>query len=126
MSIERTNSRPTTRALGGALQSARNLVRALSPDSGREFADQDLSAIACEAGFYFANPYSLRKRRSNESTSGVVRPHLREGKDFAAVSNARSEDSEGRINRRSRKRLGCRSLFEVFEEGLNARVAVRN
>lgn len=115
-----------TRAVVGTLHSIRHLVHTFTSDNGKEFADHELIAIACEADFFFAKPYSSWQRGSNENANGLVRQYLPKGTDFATVSDARLREIERRINSRPRKTLGYRTPFEVFGEAINQRVAVRN
>ena len=114
------------RAIVGTLAPIKELVLTLTSDNGKEFAEHEVIAIACEADFFFAEPYASWQRGTNENHNGLVRYYLPKGTDFATVSDERLAEIERRINSRPRKTLGWRTPYEVFGEALKNRVAVRS
>ncbi len=60
-------------AIIGTLAPIQHLVHTLTADNRKEFAEQEIIAIACNANFYFAEPYASWQRGSNENGNSLVR-----------------------------------------------------
>ncbi len=98
-------------------------VHTLTADNGKEFADHQLIAIALQADFYFADPYSAWQRGSNENANGLTRQYLPRSTDFSTISDEHLRWIEQRLYNRPRKILAFKTPLEVFSEGLTNSVA---
>lgn len=85
-----------------------------------------LIGLALRARFYFADPYAVWQRGSNENANGLVRQYLPRSADFGAITGQTLHWIEGRLNHRPRKTLGYRTPLAVFAEGFINPVANRS
>ncbi len=100
-------------------------MHTLTWDSGSEFAAHRLVDLALDADGYFALPYSSWQRGCNENLNGLIRQYIPKGCDITQFTDAQIQQMEDRLNRRPRKRLGCRTPEQVFELSFN-RVALHS
>lgn len=91
-------------------------VHTLTADNGKEFAGHPFIALAMQAGFYFADPYSAWQRGSNENANGLARQYLPRTMEFSTISEAQLRWVEQRLYNRPRKILGFKTPLEVFSE----------
>ena len=63
---------------------------------------------------YFANPYHLWERGSNENLNGLIRRFLPKQKEFNTISDENIKKIEYLLNSRPRKRLGWKTPYQVF------------
>ena len=66
---------------------------------------------------YFADPYSLWQRGTNENTNGLIRQFFPKGKDFNKVGRYQKK-VERFLNERPRQTLGFNEPYKVFAEKL--------
>jgi transposase, IS30 family len=91
-----------------------HLLRTLTFDNGKEFAEHEALAAATGMGIYFAKPYCAWQRGTNENTNGLVRQYLPKGTDLTAYSHHEVAAIQTSLNDRPRKRLGYRTPREVL------------
>ena len=82
-----------------------------------------IMALAMQAGFYFADPYSAWQRGSNENANGLIRQYLPRAMEFSTISEEQLRWIEQRLYNRPRKALGFKTPLEVFSEELVKTVA---
>ena len=82
-------------------------------DRGKEFADHTQVTADIDVQFYFALPHHPWQRGTNENTNGLLREYFPKGESLARVSEKRVQEVYDKLNRRPRKRLGYRTLYEV-------------
>jgi IS30 family transposase len=63
---------------------------------------------------YFADPYCIWQRGSNENFNGLLRQYIPKKQRMETVIDEELTMIENRLNRRSRKRLGFKTPHEVF------------
>lgn len=112
------------RAIEAKLKPLNSRVKTLTVDNGKEFADHQAIDQALGILTYFADPYCSWQRGSNENFNGLLRQYFPKKRRMETVTEEELTMMENRLNHRPRKRLGFKTLLEVFHASLN-RVAVR-
>ncbi len=95
-------------------------VHTLTSDNGKEFADHQTIALALNAEFFFADPYSAWQRGSNENANGLTRQYLPRNRDFSTLTSDELSWIEARLYNRPRKTLGFKTPLPVFEESISS------
>jgi IS30 family transposase len=95
-----------------------SLRRSMTFDNGKEFAQHEKFAQACELNVYFALPYRSWQRGTNENTNGLLRQFFPKGTDFSRISHQEVARVERLLNERPRQRLGYRTPAEVLANRL--------
>lgn len=65
---------------------------------------------------YFAQPYSLWQRPTNENANGLFRQFFPKGTDLSLISNKQLRFVQNELNERPRRGLDYRSPKEVLDE----------
>lgn len=89
------------------------LLRTMTPDNGKEFADFKTIEDVLDVKVYFANPHCPWERGTNENTNGLLRDWLPKGSDFSQVTDQQLAEIERSLNNRPRKCLNYRTPLEV-------------
>jgi len=106
---------PTRRAACRGLRALpESLLRTLTLDNGKEFAEHQQLAEALHLAIYFAQPYASWQRGTNENTNGLLRQFFPKGTDFARISHHAVARVEQLLNERPRKRLGYQTPAEIL------------
>jgi IS30 family transposase len=92
----------------------RSLLRTITFDNGKEFAEHEALAQATGLKIYFARPYCAWERGTNENTNGLVRQYLPKGTDLTAVSHRAVAAIQSSLNDRPRRRLGYKTPREIL------------
>ena len=100
------------------------LVKTLTFDNGKEFAEHQRIDNALTSTTYFADPFASWQRGSNENFNGLLRQYIPKKRPLFTVTNQELRMIQDRLNNRPRKRLGFKTPNEVFMQSLN-RVALR-
>ncbi len=100
------------------------LVKTLTFDNGKEFAEHRRIDTALKSTTYFADPFASWQRGSNENFNGLLRQYIPKKRPLSTVTNQELRMIQDRLNNRPRKRLGFKTPNEVFMQSLN-RVALR-
>ena len=100
------------------------LVKTLTFDNGKEFAEHARIDTALQSTTYFADPFASWQRGSNENFNGLLRQYIPKKRPLSTVTNKELRMIQDRLNNRPRKRLGFKTPNEVFMQSLN-RVALR-
>jgi transposase, IS30 family len=94
----------------------RHLLRTMTFDNGKEFAQHEALAAATGMSVYFAQPYCAWQRGTNENTNGLVRQYLPKGTDLTAYSHHEVAAIQSSLNDRPRKRLDYRTPREALTQ----------
>jgi len=86
----------------------------LTSDNGKEFALHQIIAKLIEADYFFAHPYAVWERGTNENMNGLLRQYFPKKRDLGTVSNDEIEFVMCNLNNRPRKTLAYNTPFEVF------------
>ncbi|MDH6299753.1 IS30 family transposase [Polynucleobacter sphagniphilus] len=100
------------------------LVKTLTFDNGKEFAEHARIDTALGSTTYFADPFASWQRGSNENFNGLLRQYIPKKRPLSTVTDKELRMIQDRLNNRPRKRLGFKTPDEVFMQSLN-RVALR-
>ena len=92
------------------------LLRTMTFDNGKEFAEHERLSETTGLDIYFAQPYAAWQRGTNENTNGLVRQYVPKGTDLKATSHRAVAAIESSLNDRPRKRLGYRTPREVLNQ----------
>jgi IS30 family transposase len=106
------------------LNAATPLVKTLTFDNGKEFAEHARIDKALQSTTYFADPFASWQRGSNENFNGLLRQYIPKKRPLSTVTDKELRMIQDRLNNRPRKRLGFKTPNEVFMQSLN-RVALR-
>ena len=91
-----------------------DLLRTMTLDNGKEFAQHELLAEQLGLDTYFARPYASWQRGLNENTNGLLRQFFPKGTDFSRISHREVARAEKLLNERPRKSLGYKTPCEVI------------
>lgn len=100
------------------------LVKTMTFDNGKEFAQHARIDTALQSTTYFADPFASWQRGSNENFNGLLRQYIPKKRPLSTVTDEELRMIETKLNNRPRKRLGFKTPNEVFMQSLN-RVALR-
>lgn len=92
----------------------KELLRTLTLDNGKEFAEHQRLTDRLGLEVYFARPYASWQRGLNENTNGLLRQFFPKGTDFARMGRRQVARAEQLLNERPRKTLGYKTPTEVF------------
>jgi len=104
----------TARVIVEKLEPIKKIVKTITTDNGKEFAQHEFVAEKLNAKFFFAHPYHAWERGLNENTNGLVRQYFLKGCDFSKLTEQQVLDVEKKLNNRPRKTLGYRTPSEEF------------
>jgi IS30 family transposase len=122
--VRRKTSELVSGAIIRRLRRMRPLVKTITYDNGKEFAEHARVDKALGSTGYFADPFSSWQRGSNENLNGLIRQYIPKKRALTSVTDTELALIEEELNNRPRKRLGFRTPHELFTEELH-RVALR-
>lgn len=93
-----------------------DLLRTITLDNGKEFAEHQRLTDNLGTDVYFAQPYASWQRGLNENTNGLLRQFFPKGTDFSRISRRQVARAEKLLNERPRKTLGYRTPSEVLNK----------
>ncbi len=94
----------------------KTLLRTITADNGKEFADHKKISKDLAVDFYFANPYHSWERGANENLNGLIRQYIPKKTDFSKLTDEFIQKIEDKLNDRPRKRYGYLSPQEMFNQ----------
>ena len=112
--LESKEAIPLKEAALAALAPMKGLIKTITADNGKEFAEHKAIAKGLGADFYFAHPYHSWERGANENTNGLIRQYLPKGTSFENLTNEHVKQIQNKLNNRPRKALGYLTPIEFF------------
>jgi IS30 family transposase len=100
------------------------ILKTITSDNGKEFANHKTIAENLEIDFYFAKPYHSWERGANENLNGLIRQYFPKKSNFDLITKSQTDKVIAILNNRPRKRYGFKTPTEVFAEKLNNSSAV--
>jgi len=94
----------------------KDLLRTITLDNGKEFAEHQRLTDTLGTEVYFAQPYASWQRGLNENTNGLLRQFFPKGTDFTRISRRQVARVEQLLNERPRKTLGYKTPSEVLNK----------
>ena len=83
------------------------LRKTVTDDRWNEVAEHELLAQRLAIQIFFAYPYSLWRRGTNENTNGLLRQYLPKGTDLSSHTQRELNAITLRLNTRPKKCLDC-------------------
>lgn len=96
----------------------KDVIKTITSDNGKEFAEHGYISKRLDADFYFADPYCSWQRGLNENTNGLIRQYIPKGTCFSEYSDDYISLVQNKINRRPRKNINFRTPSEKFYASL--------
>jgi IS30 family transposase len=101
------------------LQDWKPLIKTITSDNGKEFANHQSIAEVLEIDYYFAKPYHSWERGANENLNGLIRQYFPKKSNFENITKQEIETVINTLNNRPRKRFGYKTPNEIFAQKLN-------
>ena len=108
-----------SRAIISKLSPKASLVKKITFDNGKEFAEHSRIDKAIQSTTYFADLIATWQRGSNENFNGLLRQYIPKKRPLSTVTDKKPRMIQDRLNNRSRKRLGFKISNEVFMQSSN-------
>jgi len=99
-------------------------VKTLPYGNGKEFIGHAKIDETLGSTGYFARPFASCERGTNENFNGLLRQNVPKSRHMTNITDEEIKMIENKLNNRPRKRLGLRTLAEVFHQSLSP-VALR-
>ena len=90
------------------------LVKTITLDNGKEFANHESLSSNLGCDVYFAKPYHSWERGLNENTNGLLRQYFPKKTKFDDISAEEIQIAVNKINNRPRKCLNYKTPAEEF------------
>lgn len=91
----------------------------LAVDSGKELSNFKELENRTGLKVYFADPYAVWQRGTNENTNGLLRQYFPKGTDFRTISDKDVAIVVKKLNNRPRKCLNYLTPHEVYRQALS-------
>lgn len=101
------------------LQDWKPLIKTITSDNGKEFANHQALAEKLEIDYYFAKPYHSWERGANENLNGLIRQYFPKKSTFENITEEQIQTVINTLNNRPRKRFGYKTPNEIFAEKLD-------
>ncbi len=101
------------------LQDWEPIIKTITSDNGKEFANHKAIGNSLGIDFYFAKPYHSWERGANENLNGLVRQYFPKKFNFDSITKEKTEQVIHILNNRPRKRFGFKTPNEIFAEKIN-------
>lgn len=112
--IKSKKSKVVAKAIVNILSPYKNLIKTITSDNGKEFAEHEWISKHLELDFYFADPYSSWQRGANENYNGLLRQYFPKKTNFMNLTWREVKKAENLLNNRPRKRLNYKTPLEEF------------
>lgn len=89
------------------------LVKILTFDNGKEFAEYQRIDTTLQSITYFADPFPSWQRES-KNINDLLRQYIKKKRSLSTVTDLEFKMIQDRLNNRLRNRLGFRTPHEVF------------
>lgn len=93
-----------------------NLIKTITSDNGKEFAQHELITEKTGIDCYFANPYCSWERGLNEHTNRLLRQYFPKKMDFGILTQEVVDQVTAQINNRPRKVLNYTSPQQIIDQ----------
>ena len=103
-----------SKALITALMPYKAIVRTITNDNGKEFANHKEVAKKLEANVYFCNPYASYERGLNEYTNKLIRQFYPKNMELNNIKQKQNLKIMKLLNQRPRKKLNYKTPERLF------------
>lgn len=111
--VERKTAANVRQACIKLLMPFKAMVKTITFDNGKEFAEHEQIDQALGSTSYFADPYSSWQRGTNENTNGLIRQYIPKKRLLSTVTNQEICTIMNKLNNRPRKRHGFISPIQA-------------
>lgn len=94
----------------------KELLKTITADNGKEFANHQIISKELDLDFYFARPYHSWERGANENLNGLIRQYIPKKSDFSKICPEYILDIQDKLNNRPRKRFNYLSPKEMLNQ----------
>lgn len=101
------------------LQDWKPLIKTITSDNGKEFANHQATAEKLDIDYFFAKPYHSWERGANENLNGLIRQYFPKKSNFENITEEEIDTVINILNNRPRKRFGYKTPKEIFAEKLD-------
>ena len=108
-----------SKALLVALKPYKSIVKTITNDNGKEFANHKLIAKELQADVYFCNPYASYERGLNEYINKLIRQFYPKKMELKNIPQSNNLLIMNLLNQRPRKKLNYKTPEEVFFDKFN-------
>ncbi|WP_281635297.1 IS30 family transposase [Flavobacterium marginilacus] len=95
------------------------IIKTITSDNGKEFANHRAIAEDLDIDYYFAKPYHSWERGANENLNGLIRQYFPKKSNFENIEEQQIKTVVNTLNNRPRKRFGYKTPNEIFAEKIN-------
>ena len=103
-----------TSCINRSMAQLAELVKTITLDNGKEFANHESLSSNLGCDVYFAKPYHSWERGLNENTNGLLRQYFPKKTKFDDISAEEIQIAVNKINNRPRKCLNYKTPAEEF------------
>jgi IS30 family transposase len=103
----------------GLLADWKPLLKTITSDNGKEFANHKVIAEKLEIDFYFAKPYHSWERGANENLNGLVRQYFPKEMALNDITKEQIKHAVDTLNNRPRKRFGYKTPNEILAQKMD-------
>src|SRR5690554_1546991 len=100
------------------LEDWKPIIKTITANNGKEFANHQYVAEELNIDYYFAKPYHSWERGANENLNGLVRQYFPKKTNFENINKQEIERVIKILNNRPRKRFGYKNPNEIFAQKL--------
>ncbi len=104
--VKNKTSDSVSRAIMAKLKPLAPLVKTLTFDNGKEYAEHARIDTALQSTTYFADPFASWQRGPNENFKGLLRQYIPKKRPLSTVTDKELRIIQAELNSRPRKRLG--------------------
>lgn len=113
------NSDEVAAAIIEVLLPYKGMLKTITSDNGREFADHAIVAKSLGIKYYFAHPYHSWERGANENMNGLIRQFIPKKARIEDIDESFIKWVEDNLNNRPRKRLDYLTPNEYISKKFN-------
>jgi IS30 family transposase len=103
-----------SKAIITALMPYKSIVKTITNDNGKEFANHKEVAKKLEADVYFCNPYASYERGLNEYTNKLIRQFYPKSMELDNIKQKQNLKIMKLLNKRPRKKLNYKTPEQLF------------
>jgi len=113
---DRTSENVTAAIIELLSQFPPNLVKTITCDRGKEFAQYKEIETSLGCDMYFTDPYCAWQKGTNENSNGLLREYYPKGMDLSLTNEQEVSKVLARLQNRPRKCINFKTPLEVINE----------
>jgi IS30 family transposase len=117
--VNNKTSELVSSAIYNKLEGIAPVVKTLTFDTGKEFAEHARIDQSLKSTAYFVEPFASWQRGSNENFNDFLYQYIPKKRPLSTLTDKELGMTESKLNNRPRKRLEFKTPYEVFMQPLN-------